>query len=259
MLSDGAECVTAEYGCCRLTGSLTELAAPHDREHTFLFADLAGFTALTEAHGDEEAAELAACFFDCIRPLLPRHDAEEVKTIGDASMLRCGDPRQAVELGLRIVEEVGARPEFPSVRVGIHTGAAVERDGDWFGGAVNLAARVSGAAGGGEVLISEATRAAAGELPRLELRSLGPQRFKNVAQPVDVFHAVREGEQREGLPIDPVCRMAVDPGHETGTLIHTGVEYHFCSLRCVQLFAGSPESYATHHPGAAGGQSGSRE
>jgi len=224
------------------------LARPDDREHTFLFADLAGFAALTEAHGDQQAAELAACFFDCIRPLLPEHRAEEVKTIGDASMLRCDDPRRAVELGLRIVEEIGSRPEFPSVRVGIHTGPAVERDGDWFGGAVNLAARLSGAAGGGEVLISEATRAAAGELAELELLSLGPRSFKNITHPVAVYRAVNAGEQRERLPIDPVCRMAIDPNHEVGTLVYSGSEYHFCSLRCAASFAASPESYSARHP-----------
>lgn len=214
-----------------------------DREHTFLFADLAGFAALTEAHGDEQAAELAACFFDCVRGLLPTHRADEVKTIGDASMLRCDDPGDAVELGLRIVDEVGSRPEFPSVRVGIHTGAAVKRDGDWFGRAVNLAARLSGLAAGSEVLISEATRAALGDLPGLELRSLGPQAFKNIVEPVDVFRAVRSDQRGERLPIDPVCRMAVDPGREIGTLIHEGTEYHFCSLRCAESFASSPETY----------------
>jgi adenylate cyclase len=219
-----------------------------DRQHTFLFADLAGFAALTEAHGDERAAELAACFFDCVRELLPAHGAEEVKTIGDASMLRCDDPADAIELGLRIVGDIGSRPEFPSVRVGIHTGAAVKRDDDWFGRAVNLAARLSGLAAGGEVLISEATRAAAGELAGLEFRSLGPQAFKNITESVDVFRPVRGDGHHERLPIDPVCRMAVDPGREVGTLVHDGTEYHFCSLRCAESFARSPEIYTTQPP-----------
>jgi len=163
-------------------------------------------------------------------------------------MLRCDDPQGAVELGLRIVDEVGARPEFPAVRVGIHTGAAVKRNDDWFGRAVNLAARLSGLAAGGEVLTSEATRAAAGDLAGLEFRSLGPQAFKNFTEPVDVFRPVRSAGQRERLPIDPVCRMAVDPGREVGTLIHEGTEYHFCSLRCAESFARSPEIYAPQPP-----------
>src|SRR4051794_15529562 len=122
--------------------------------HTFLFADLAGFTALTEAHGDHEAAELAAEFCELVRELLLEYRADEIKTIGDAVMLRCDQPRDAIGLGLRIVDEVGARQRFPIVRVGMHTGPAIDRGGDWFGSAVNLAARISGAVGGDEVLLT---------------------------------------------------------------------------------------------------------
>jgi adenylate cyclase len=111
-------------------------------ESTFLFADLAGFTALTEAHGDERAADMAAEFSDLVRALLASHWAEEVKTIGDAVMLVCREPGAGVELGLRILEKVEARPAFPVVRVGMNTGPAVERGGDWFGAAVNVAARI---------------------------------------------------------------------------------------------------------------------
>lgn len=214
-----------------------------ERTHTFLFADMAGFTALTEAHGDEEAAELAADFFDCVRQLLPAYGGEEIKTIGDAVMLRCAEPKAAVELGLRIVEGIGARPKFPVVRVGMHTGPAIERNGDWFGASVNLAARVSGRAGGGEVLLTEATRQASADLDGIEFRHHGAQRFKNVNRPVDVYRAAPEGEESEGLPIDPVCRMAVDPGRVAGALTHEGIKYHFCSLECVRAFVAAPEDY----------------
>lgn len=211
---------------------------------TFVFADLAGFTALTEAHGDERAAELAADFGDAVRALLPEYGAEEVKTIGDAVMLRCENAGAAVRLGLRIVDELGARPEFPIVRVGMHTGSAVERGGDWFGAAVNLAARVSGAAGGDEVLLTGATREAAGQLATIELHRRGRQRFKNVRDPIAIYRAVPEGQVKEGLPIDPVCRMAVDPGKAAGTLTFEGRDYHFCSMECVQAFAAAPQDYA---------------
>jgi hypothetical protein len=75
-------------------------------------------------------------------------------------MLRTADAAAAIRLGLCIVHDVGARHGFPLVRVGMHTGPAVERGGDWFGATVNLAARVSAAAGGGEALLTEATKAA---------------------------------------------------------------------------------------------------
>ena len=113
---------------------------------TFMFADIAGFTALTEAHGDEHAARLVADFCDAVRAELPVFRGTQVKTIGDALMLRIGDPRHAVLLGLRIAHEVLTGHGVPTVRVGMHHGPAIERDGDYIGAAVNLAARVSAAA-----------------------------------------------------------------------------------------------------------------
>ena len=216
---------------------------------TFLFADLSGFTALTEAHGDEQAADLVGGFCIAVRRLLAAHQAQEVKTIGDALMLRAGDAAAAIRLGLRIEHDVGAQHGFPLVRVGMHTGPAVERGGDWFGATVNLAARVSAAASGGEALLTAATRAACGDVEGVELRDRGRRAFRNVAEPVPVYAAVRQGARSSaGLPIDPVCRMAVDPWHSAGRLTHQGVEYCFCSLGCAGAFAQHPSRYtATGH------------
>jgi len=125
-----------------------------ETHQTFLFADIAGFTALTEAHGDAEAADLAEDFSRRVEELLSDHAAEQVKQIGDALMLRSAAADHAIQLGLRVVHEVGRRHGFPAVRVGMHTGPAVERRGDWFGTTVNLAARVAGAASGCEVLLT---------------------------------------------------------------------------------------------------------
>ena len=216
---------------------------------TFLFADLSGFTALTEVHGDEQAADLVGGFCAAVRRLLADHRAHEVKTIGDALMLRAGDAAAAIRMSLRIVHDVGAQHGFPLVRVGMHTGPAVERERDWFGATVNLAARVSAAAAGGEALLTATTRAAAGQVDGVELRERGRWAFRNVGAPVQVYAAVRQGARSSsGLPIDPVCRMAVDPWHSAGRLTHQGVEYCFCSLRCAGAFAQHPNSYtATDH------------
>jgi adenylate cyclase len=211
---------------------------------TFLFADLSGFTALTEAHGDEQAADLVGGFCAAVRQLLAEHQAHEVKTIGDALMLRTADAAAAIRLGLCIVHDVGAQHGFPLVRVGMHTGSAVERAGDWFGSTVNLAARVSAAASGGEALLTAATRAAAGRVAGVELRERGRRAFRNVGAPVPVYAAVRQGARSSsGLPIDPVCRMAVDPWHGVGRLTYQGVEYCFCSLGCAGAFTQDPSSY----------------
>lgn len=216
-----------------------------DSEQTFIFADLSGFTALTERHGDEEAAELALGFSDACREVLAEHRATEIKTIGDAIMMLCPDSGDAIRLGLSIVHDIGDRHAFPTIRVGMHTGPAVERDGDWFGTAVNIAARVSGEAGGGQVLLTEATKEATGGLGGIELLERGRRVMRNVREPVSLYEAVRHLVGDEvALPIDPVCRMAVDPSHAAGSLNFSGTTFYFCSLDCVSAFVSEPEHYA---------------
>ena len=151
--------------------------------HTFIFMDLVGFTALSAEQGDDGAADVALRFYDHVRHLLHEHRAEEIKTIGDAMMIRGDDPQLSICLGLRVVDELDARG-LPPVRVGVHTGSAVCRNGDWYGGGVNVAARLCSAAGGGEVLVSDATRDAAGSLRRVKLGERQLHWLKNVPEPV---------------------------------------------------------------------------
>jgi adenylate cyclase len=159
--------------------------------HTFLFADLVGFTALAEAEGDDRALEVAVDLQRRVRGLLADHGAEQVKSIGDGLMLRCTNPAAAVRLGLCLVAELAADPGFPPVRVGIHSGPALTRDGDWYGRTVNVAARLCSVAPGGEVLVSEATRSAAGSLRRVAWGDRHLHWLRNVTEPVGTY-SVRE-------------------------------------------------------------------
>lgn len=217
-------------------------------QHTFLFADLAGYTALTEAHGDEAAAEIVQGFTSRVRGLLTDHGAEQIKTIGDEVMARVDDAEQAVILGLRIVEELAAHAA-PPVRVGMHTGAAVERNGDWFGASVNLAARVADAAKAGEVLLTESTKQALPSAARAALRPRGERWFKNVPDRVPIFAAHAVDAARE-FSIDPVCRMAVDPGKVVATVRYRGLGYLFCSSDCEQAFLVDPKRHLARSPRA---------
>ena len=219
------------------------------KPQTFVFADLAGYTALTEVHGAERAADVVADFCSSIRALLPHHDASEVKSLGDGVMLHADDAAAGVTLARRIVDKVGSRHAFPSVRVGVHTGAAVERDADWFGSAVNVAARIVDVAAEREVLVSAATReAAADALPDLDFVPAGVRTMKNVTDPVEVFSVVAAGAPiAERFPVDPVCRMLIDPAQAAATETYAGREYLFCSPRCRGAFVRDPVLYAGPH------------
>ena len=213
-------------------------------EATFLFADIAGFTALTEAHGDEHALQLVDDFASEVRAELRRLDGECVKTVGDALMLRVPDPGDAVRLGLWMTRNAMGGHHAPSVRVGGNYGSAVERDGDYFGATINVAARVSALAGGGEVLVTGHTAALAPDLEGVLYESRGRQVLRNVAEPVEIFAVVRVDENADRLPVDPVCQMAVDPEHAVGRLLVDEKAYYFCSLSCSAAFAQHPERYA---------------
>jgi adenylate cyclase len=153
--------------------------------------DLVGFTALTAERGDDGAADLVLALYAHVRALLPDHRAQEIKTIGDAMMIRCEDPRRAVELGLCISEQVRDEGRFPPVRIGVHTGSAVSREGDWYGSAVNVAARLCSAAGGDEVLVSDVTRQAAGCVADVDFGARRLHWLKNVPEPVAARVAAR--------------------------------------------------------------------
>jgi adenylate cyclase len=215
-----------------------------DAGATFLFADIAGFTALTEAHGDEQAVQLVEDFASAVQAELPPVDGEYVKTVGDALMLRVPDPADAVRLGLWITRNALRGHQAPSVRVGCNHGSAVERAGDYFGTTINVAARVSALARGGELLVTGNTAALAPDLEGVLYESRGRQALRNVAEPVEIFAVVGVDENADHLAIDPVCQMAVDPERAVGRLTLEEKAYYFCSLTCVAAFAQHSERYA---------------
>jgi class 3 adenylate cyclase len=121
------------------------------------FVDLGGFTALTESAGDMAAARLAEELAAMADLSAARHHGRVVKLLGDGAMLHFEEPRHAVRGALELVQTIGASG-LPAAHGGVHAGPVIQRDGDYFGRTVNLAARISAHAGRGEVLVSEEVR-----------------------------------------------------------------------------------------------------
>jgi class 3 adenylate cyclase len=159
---------------------------------TFLFADLVGYTALTARRGDEAGARVAREFRRTMTALSREHGAWQVKSMGDGAMIWAPDAAQAVALAARAVEEVGTRPDLLPVRIGAHTGPAVMRGGDWYGNAVNVAARLAGEARPNEALISVTTQSAAREL-EWTLRSRCELVLRGIENPVVVWRLKARG------------------------------------------------------------------
>jgi adenylate cyclase len=147
------------------------------------FADLAGYTRLTEEEGEEEALGAVERFVDAVENTLP-DDARVVKTIGDEVMVVGSDPAALTDwaVGFQTLIE-----ERPLPRVGIHYGETLYRDGDYYGREVNLAARVAARAAGGEVLVTRPVVDNAGQ--HLEFEPIGEVRLKGFREPTELFLA----------------------------------------------------------------------
>ncbi|MHB8509922.1 MAG: YHS domain-containing protein [Candidatus Dormibacteria bacterium] len=210
-------------------------------ELTFAFVDLAGFTALTEAHGDEDAADLVERFVEITTSSLAPED-QLVKCVGDAVMLTSLKPGAGVALMRRLYEGFRMETNFPLPRAGLHHGPAVERGGDFFGSTVNVAARVAAHASAGQVLATPQVASAARQLG-VGMVELGLVRLRNVEEPCELSE-LQIGEPDQAYSVDPVCRMRVQHDVAAGQLVHGGHRFWFCSMSCASKFSADPDRYA---------------
>lgn len=150
---------------------------------TLCFIDLTGFTRFTEEEGDAEAFSVIERFTETVEATLPP-EASIVKTIGDEVMVVSPDPASLVEWAVGFLALFTDRPK---PRAGIHYGAVVFRDGDYFGGQVNLAHRVVNRALGGEVLITDAVAATVEDHADLETDPIGEVDLKGFPVPTPLF------------------------------------------------------------------------
>src|SRR5689334_13599924 len=88
---------------------------------TFVFADLAGYTAMTDERGDQAAAELAREFRRAMCLIARDHGATQVKSMGDGVMIWAPDAARAISLAAHAVQTIGTRSDLLPVRVGVHT------------------------------------------------------------------------------------------------------------------------------------------
>lgn len=205
---------------------------------TFAFVDMAGFTALTEAQGDEDAADVATMFADITRAALGPGD-RLIKTIGDAVLVTSKDATAGLALIERLLTEAASEPRLPTLRAGLHHGDAVARDGDVFGAAVNLAARVAAEAHPAEVLGTAPIAHAARDMG-IPVVDIGEVALKNVRH-TTFLYAMALMLGATDTPIDPVCHTPVDRRTAAGRLRYMNREYWFCSLTCAAAFASNPE------------------
>jgi adenylate cyclase len=161
------------------------------RPEGIAFADLSGYTTLTEQGGDEVAVEMALLLAQLVGEAAARHRGMTVKLLGDGALLHFADPGDAVRASLDIVDEAPAWG-LPPAHVGVNAGPLLFDQGDYFGRTINVASRIVGLAKPGQVLVGEAF---VGTVPEagFRLAEVGTFEVKGVANPIRIFEATRDG------------------------------------------------------------------
>jgi len=153
---------------------------------TLLFCDLKDFTAYAEVRGDAAAILAIERFFEVVNRERGSH-GELVKSLGDGAMLAYGEPNEAVDAGLRIIGAMD-EPNLPRVHASVHRGIAIARSGDYFGGAVKLAARLLPLSAAGELVATEAVVDTCAD--RFAWQLVGDVQLRGVASPVVVHRLI---------------------------------------------------------------------
>src|ERR1700742_1503119 len=151
---------------------------------TFLFTDVEGSTRRWEADAEGMRAALAA-HDEVVRSAIEGHGGWSFKHTGDGVCAAFASPRSAVDAAVAAQREL----QLP-VRMGLATGEAELRDGDYFGAVLNRAARVMAAGHGGQILVADST---AGLLNGVELVNLGPRRLRDLPNPIAIFQLAAPG------------------------------------------------------------------
>jgi len=198
-------------------------ATPHEARHgalptgtvTFAFTDIEGSTARWERHPNEMEWALRR-HDELLRSAFASHGGHIFKTVGDAFCVAFWRPTDAVAATLAVQAALAAE-DFSAVdglrvRAAVHTGTADERDGDYFGPAVNRVARLLAIGHGGQVLVSGvATDLVQAALPsQATLRDLGEHRLRDLARPERVHQLLAPGLVAD---FPPLRSLAVLPNN----------------------------------------------
>jgi adenylate cyclase len=184
------------------------------------FADLVGFTALSQQVTEDELAVIVEQFEQLAFDVVTAHGGRVVKMIGDEVMFTVDSPAAAAEIGLALSEGTRGADELSDMRVGMADGPLLEREGDLYGPVVNLASRMTAIAFPGSVLVGESMHAHLVDNPEYRLRMMRPRYLKDIGRvslwvlrrsgPAESRFAARRRALRDAV------KAHVEPGHAGG-------------------------------------------
>ncbi len=216
---------------------------------TFAFVDISGFTALTEAEGDERAVRVLAVFRSTLRVICSRRAVRIAKWLGDGAMLVSVESKPLVAATLEMKFAAESAPEPINIKCGITIGDVILLEGDdYIGHAVNVAARLCDLAVGNEVLaLSEVVS----ELPSWgEVQSRDEMSVRGLEHPLQVVRLGLRDAGRDAVA-DPVCGIPLT--EETAFERRrdaNGATLLFCSDSCLETWVERPATFVREEPGS---------
>jgi class 3 adenylate cyclase len=215
---------------------------PKEIEVVFLIADLSGYTALTEAHGNISAAQIVTRYAEIVEEAL-EPGVRFVERVGDEALMASADSASVLKTAVNLRDIIEEEPLFPTFHAGIHAGSVLEIDGRYIGRALNLTSRVTSHATGNQILCTRQVVSLAGNMEHIEFRALSLTHFKNIFEPVEIFEVIGGERRAEANLLDPVCKMQVRQESALARLPFGGKTYYFCSFDCVKIFVNNPDPY----------------
>jgi adenylate cyclase len=164
------------------------------------FADLVGFTALSQQLSDHELATIVDRFEGTAYDIINSRGGRVIKMIGDEVMFAVDDVAASLDVALSLAEAYHDDESISDVRVGLACGPVLEREGDLFGPVVNLASRIVSIAYAGSVVVSGEVHDALAETEGVQWKSLRTRQLKDIGR-VQLWTVRREGDEfeREGV------------------------------------------------------------
>ena len=221
------------------------------------FVDLSNFTPLSQAMGDTAGAQVLDRFSNLVRSAASRHAGTVVKQIGDAFMVIFPSAASAVDWALDVEDSASTETRFPALRIGIHLGSVLYRDGEYVGTNVNIAARLADEAERHEILVTAEVAQEAQLDARSDFVTLGSRPLKGLIEEVELLR-VQNRDAQPAREVDPVCGMELDADDAAARLHWGGEELFFCSMGCLQRFTANPERHLAKRRFTAGARSDSR-
>jgi adenylate cyclase len=184
------------------------MSAEQRRLAAIMFTDMVGYTALAQRN-EALALELLEEHRRILRSIFPRFNGTEIKTIGDAFLVEFQSALEAAQCALEIQRTLAKRNHDVSsdhrieLRIGIHVGDVVHREGDVYGDGVNIASRIQPVAGIGGICISVDVERQIHNALEARFEKLAPVELKNVEVPMDLFRIVMPWERDTRLTAEP--------------------------------------------------------